>query len=77
MFDANMRCLPKGLQFFCSVNWCNDTILAKYGVKNGDIIRCKMLDESDHKPRVSMKINGIMWTIKYDEDFHDVFFIYI
>ena len=71
-----MRCLPKGLQFFCLVHYCSNSILETLGATSGDILRCKMLDDSEHKPRVSIKINGKVSIIKYDEDFYEMFLVY-
>lgn len=77
MFDANMRCLPKGTQFFCSVCFCKEhSSIHRLGARSGDIFRCKMLDDSEERPRVSIKINGKVYILKYGDEFWDMLLIY-
>lgn len=59
MFDANMRHLPKGLDFICEVWGIKEgTTLYKEGVRKGMLICCEMLDEDDENPKVSFDLNG-------------------
>ncbi len=76
MIDANMRCLPKGLQFFTKVHYCTSSILEEWGAKGGDILRCKMLDDSEHEPRFSIKVGGKVRILKSMEDFYEMSLVY-
>ena len=51
MFDANLRWLPRGMEFFAKVHYVEDNDL---GLVNDQLIFCKMLEESEENPRVEM-----------------------
>ena len=59
MFDANMRCLPKGHRFLADV-WGvkENTILHNNGVKKHSYILCTMLDDCEDNPRVTVHLKG-------------------
>lgn len=53
MFDANMRHLPEGFQFFARVNSCNPHCEAySLGVRDRDVVLCTMLEKTDKNPLV-------------------------
>lgn len=55
MFDANMRHLPKGYEFFAEVHCLKEnSSLAKAGVKTGDVLLCTMLSIGNKNPKVKV-----------------------
>ena len=70
MFDANARYIPKGVKFFVSGSVSENSILYRIGARTGQPYLCKMLDNPNRHPRVSLKINGKVKIVKvdYEED---------
>lgn len=57
MFDANLRYLPKGYEFFAEVGCLKDkSPLAKAGIKHGDVILCTMLSIGHDNPRIKVHL---------------------
>jgi hypothetical protein len=57
MFDANLRYLPLGREFFAKVHYCEkDSYLHTLGVRTNDIVRGEMLSEEDKNPIVTLKL---------------------
>lgn len=57
MFDANMRCLPKGHKFLADVWGVKEgTILQQHGVEKHTYIMCTMLDECSDNPKVTVHL---------------------
>jgi hypothetical protein len=55
-FCANMRYVPKGLEFFAKVTGCKKgSKLFALGFRTGDIVQCVMLDEQNDTPEVLFK----------------------
>ena len=53
MFDANMRCLPKGAEFFAEVYCMSpEDPLYSYGVESRDVFLCTMLDDFEEQPNI-------------------------
>ena len=73
MFDANMRYLPKGLEFFAEA-WSIDKKgkLHELGYKDGDLILCKMMSKGHINPAIM--VDGIQ--ITNNEGFYDTTLIY-
>ena len=73
MFDANMRYLPKGLEFFAEA-WSIDKEgkLHELGYKDGDLILCKMMSKGHINPAIM--VDGIQVT--NNEGFYDTTLIY-
>jgi len=77
MFDANMRYLSKGCTFFADVNICVEgTPLYKAGVREGGVVYCEMLDESEKNPRVKFFVEGTDVVVTDEEDSYDYWFVY-
>lgn len=70
MLDANARYIPKGKKFFVEGYVGDDSILYRLGFKSGDYALCKMLDDTNDSPRISIKIKGKVYVVRasYDED---------
>ena len=66
MFDANARYVPKGVKFFACGSVGKGSIIEKLGLKSGQPVLCKMIDNSGraNNPRVSLKINGKVHVMK-------------
>lgn len=64
MFDANLRGLPKGREFFAKVHWCEEGCsLYQVGMRKGDLFRCKMLSDCEEDPEVVFYFgNGVFET---------------
>lgn len=69
MLDANAIHIPKGVKFFVSGVVDDDSILVGLGVMSGHFYLCKMVDDSNHNPRFSIKVNGKVHTIKHCYDY--------
>lgn len=53
MFDAKMCELPLNVEFMAKVNYCNlGSQLHQAGVRDNDLIKCKMLSVDSDNPRV-------------------------
>lgn len=75
-FDANMRHLPAGHEFFAKVWECGkDTKLYSLGVRQGDILRCDMI-EDDPLSGVIFHIDGDTYIQGPDDDFYDIWLVY-
>lgn len=58
MFDANMKHLPKGLEFFAEVWDCEeDSVLYNEGIRVGDILLCTMLSIGSENPRIIVHLD--------------------
>ena len=57
MFDANASYMQKGREFFIDVYTVSDRLKDK-GINKGDLILCKMLNDSNVNPCVDMLVNG-------------------
>lgn len=78
MFDANMRHLPKDLVFFAQVSYLPENHkLNEIGIENDQIVKCKMLDESDDNPSVLFYNNGNVDIVASDEDGFGSMFVYL
>jgi uncharacterized Zn-finger protein len=66
MFDANAKYIPKGVKFFVGGSVSKNSILYSMGARQGQPYLCKMLDNSNKHPRVSIKINGKVKVVKVD-----------
>ncbi len=59
MFDANMKHLPKGFEFFAEVHGCKEGgKLHNSGVRKGDVLLCTMLSICNHNPRIKIHLEG-------------------
>lgn len=77
MFDANLRFLPLGTEFFAEVYYCEGSVLdKKLGLKQNDVIRCKIIDECDDHPNVEITHKGKTITVGYHEDFYEKLVVY-
>ena len=75
MFDANMRHLPKGAEFFAEVYAC-DEVLAGHGLRNNDVILCEMLEDDVENPLIKFLLNGEWTHLKANDCFEDNWFVY-
>ena len=73
MFDANMRYLPKGLEFFAEA-WSIDKggKLHELGYRSGDLILCKMMSKGHMNPAIM--VDSVQ--ITNNEGFYDTTLIY-
>lgn len=69
MIDANARYIPKGVKFFVSGYVDKNSVLIGLGVINGQSYLCKMLDNTNDTPRISIKVNGRIHIVKIDCDY--------
>lgn len=79
MFDANMRHLPAGVDFFAVVYSCGkESALHPLGIKTGDVILCKMLDDDPEDPQINIYIDNkvITYRCSNDEEFMAVWLVY-
>tara|TARA_Y100001956_G_C3983913_1_gene126309 strand:+ start:34 stop:342 length:309 start_codon:yes stop_codon:yes gene_type:complete len=74
MFDANLRHLPKGYEFFAYVWTCEK--VNKYNFKKDDVILCTMLDEDNKDPRVTLHLKSGDVTITHRDDFYEWNLVY-
>lgn len=74
MFDANMRHLPKGLEFFAEA-WsiAEGSKLSKLGYKSGDLIHCKMLSKGNKNPAILVENQQVT----NEEDFYDTTLVFM
>ncbi len=73
MFDANMRYLPKGLEFFAEAWGINKKgKLHELGYRSGDLILCKMMSKGHLNPAIM--VNCVQ--ITNNEEFYDTTLIY-
>ena len=77
MFDANASYIPRGREFFVDAYAVSDRLKAK-GINKGDLILCKMLNDSSDNPCVDMMVNGNYITVcaSDDDDFCSNWFVY-
>ena len=68
MIDANARYIPKGVKFFVSGYVDKDSDLIGLGVISGQSYLCKMLDNTNDTPRISIKVNGKVCVVKIECD---------
>ena len=65
MFDANIRHLPKGWEFFAKANGIREASpLYNFGIRTGDVVKCIMLSIGDHNPRVKFFKDGKSIVVK-------------
>lgn len=64
MLDANARHIRKGAKFFVSGHVSDESVLNELGVKSGQPYLCKMMDNSNDEPRISIKVNGKVHVVK-------------
>lgn len=77
MFDANMRCLPVGHQFFAKVHHCNlGCGLYKKGIRDNQLLLCRKITDCEESPDVIAIINDEEITINYKDDFFDCLLVY-
>lgn len=82
MFDANMRHLPEGKEFFAEVHYVEGSSrLKQLGVVGGDVLFCKMLGGGSENPLVKFVTKtGIPFTMKNwdgcEEDDEDFYLVY-
>tara|TARA_R110000764_G_scaffold30687_1_gene70940 strand:- start:12730 stop:13065 length:336 start_codon:yes stop_codon:yes gene_type:complete len=69
MLDANARYIPKGIKFFVAGYVSEESILVGLGVESNKPYLCKMMDNSNDKPRFSIKVNGKVHVVKYKSDY--------
>lgn len=77
MFDANMRYIPKGRVFFAKVHWIDKGIgFDLFDVKEGDILKCEMLNDDNENARVKFIFDKGSFEISNDCDDNDGFIVY-
>ena len=64
MFDANMRCLPKG-RYFADVEGCCNGTLYDIGVRNNMVVMFDKHDDNDESPTVTVHHDGRSVEIAY------------
>lgn len=70
MFDANMRHLKIGTTFYAKVNGCRKkSTLYAYGVRYGNILRCKMMETDNNHPIVAFEIGDEVVEYKERSDY--------
>jgi hypothetical protein len=75
MFDANLRYLKVGTEFFAKVHYCEkDSYLSTLGVKANDIVRGEMLSEEHKNPIVTLKL--LSGDVNVDNDVDEWFIVY-
>lgn len=75
MFDANMRHLPKGEEFFAEVWACHESLQSR-GLKSNDVILCEMLEDDVANPLIKFLFNNEWTYLRADDCFEDNWFVY-
>jgi hypothetical protein len=77
MFDANMRQLPFKTDFFAKVHYCNiGCELYNLGVRDGQIVKCKMLSPDNENPRVLFKLKSGDHEVYSDTEYTESWVVY-
>ena len=75
MFDANMRCLPKG-RYFADVEGCCNGALYDIGVRNNMVVMFDKHDDNDESPTVTVHHDGKSVEISYRDCIKENWLIY-
>lgn len=70
MFDANMRWLPIGTEFWAKVHsYSTEGALYREGIRSGDLVQCTMLSKEHNNPQVMFHLkNGNSVVIASDDN---------
>jgi len=64
MFDANMRCLPKG-KYFAEVWSCDKGDLYDIGIRHKMVVMFEKFNDNDKTPTVTVHHDGKQAAVKY------------
>lgn len=69
MFDANMRYLPEGKQFFAEVHFVDEGSLEeRLGLIAGQVVLCEMLEQTSDNPLVEFTLDGRKFRLRSNEE---------
>ena len=72
MFDRTILSLKKGTKFKASVNYCNlGSFLYRQGLRDNQVVKCEMLDDTDTEPDVLISIDGSEVIMNSQDDYND------
>ena len=75
MFDANMRCLPKG-KYFADVEACYRGALYDIGVRNNMVVMFEKFDDNDEFPTVVVHHRGNSVEVSYKRCMKEHWLVY-